>query len=476
MNILLITLDQLRADMVGHPMVETPSLDRLAASGVHFARHFSQSAPCSPGRASLYTGMYQSNHRVVANGTPLDARFDNVAWLARRAGLTPTLFGYTDQGLDPRMAEAEDDPRLDFYAGILPGFDLGLYLPEDQGPWLEWLEDLGHGTFSDYIEALAREPERPAEHSHSAFLSNGFIAWLDQQDAEWFAHVSFLRPHPPYAAAGTYSSLYDPADCGDGIAPAADRHGLHEIALTIDASAAPSTEAGRREMRSQYFGMVTEVDHQLGRILDRLEELDQLADTMIILTADHGEQLCDHGLKEKLGFFPESYAIPCIISDPRLPDGHGTRVEAFTENVDLFATIAVALGLEIPAQGDGMPLQPFFAGDDLQPSQWRSEAHWEWDWRAMVMGSLAPGWPTDRRLEQMNLAVIHDTDGAYVHFADGDWLLFDLVADPTWRTTTSDPVRAASYAQRMLTWRQEHLDRNLADMLLTPERLGRWPS
>ena len=84
MNVLLITLDQFRADMVDHALVATPALDRLRASGVHFARHFAQAAPCAPGRASLYTGMYQANHRVVGNGTPLDHRFDNVARLAGR--------------------------------------------------------------------------------------------------------------------------------------------------------------------------------------------------------------------------------------------------------------------------------------------------------------------------------------------------------------------------------------------------------
>ena len=115
MNILLITLDQFRGDCLscaGHPVVKTPNLDRLAVEGVRFARHYSQSAPCSPGRASLYTGMYQMNHRVVANGTPLDASFDNLALAARRIGYDPTLFGYTDQSVDPRETEGPDDPRL----------------------------------------------------------------------------------------------------------------------------------------------------------------------------------------------------------------------------------------------------------------------------------------------------------------------------------------------------------------------------
>ena len=115
-NVLLVTLDQLRADAIGaagNPVVATPTLDALCASGVRFARHYSQAAPCSPGRAALYTGTYQMNNRVVANGTPLAARFDNVARVARRRGYDPTLFGYTDTGFDPLVADGPEDARLD---------------------------------------------------------------------------------------------------------------------------------------------------------------------------------------------------------------------------------------------------------------------------------------------------------------------------------------------------------------------------
>src|SRR4029079_14359321 len=124
-NVLLIPLDQFRADSMscaGHPLVRTPHLDELAAAGVRLARHYAQAAPCAPGRAALYTGTYQMNNRVVANGTPLDDRFDNIALMARRAGYAPTLFGYTDQGGDPRLASGPDDPRLSMWEGVLPGF------------------------------------------------------------------------------------------------------------------------------------------------------------------------------------------------------------------------------------------------------------------------------------------------------------------------------------------------------------------
>ena len=117
MNFIIITLDEFRGDSMscaGHRVVRTPALDALASQGVRFARHYSQAAPCAPGRAALYTGTYQMNNRVVFNGSPLDDRFDNMARAARRAGYAPALFGYTDQAIDPRTVDS-DDPRLFTY-------------------------------------------------------------------------------------------------------------------------------------------------------------------------------------------------------------------------------------------------------------------------------------------------------------------------------------------------------------------------
>ena len=105
-NVLFITVDQWRGECLGaagHPIVQTPNLDRLAAEGVLFRRHYAQAAPCGPSRASLHTGQYLMNHRSALNGTPLDARFTNLALEVRNAGYDPVLFGYTDASPDPRQ-------------------------------------------------------------------------------------------------------------------------------------------------------------------------------------------------------------------------------------------------------------------------------------------------------------------------------------------------------------------------------------
>jgi arylsulfatase A-like enzyme len=476
-NVLFITLDQFRGDSygaAGHPLVTTPTLDRIASEGVRLERHFSQAAPCAPGRAALYTGTYQMNNRVVANGTPLDAEFSNVAKVAREAGYDPTLFGYTDQGLDPRRATGLDDPRLDNYDGILPGFSVGLYLPESQAGWIHYLRQKGYQVESGWAPALRGEPSRPAEDSLSGFLTTRFVQWLAHQEGGWFAHLSYLRPHPPYAAAGHFASMYDPDDVELPIAPVekVHRHPIHDIAMSVHASAAPTLEADMRVLRAQYYGMISEIDFQLGRVVDAIEQRGEWDDTLVVVTSDHGEQLGDHGLIEKLGFFPQSYHVLGLWRDPRSTN-NGASVHEFTENVDLLPTLCEAIGVGVPSQCDGASLSALLRG---QRVAWRAYAHYEWDYRTYWINDATPHDEVDRNLSRQNLAVSVGEDAAYVQFGDGSFKCFDLAADPTWRSECRDSTRVLEIAQEQLVWRQEFLRREYTDMLLRPSRPGRWPA
>ena len=148
MNVLFITADQWRGDCLsslGHPCLQTPNLDRLAADGVLFEQHFAQATPCGPSRASLYTGMYLQNHRSVNNGTPLDARHTNVALEARKAGYDPALFGYTDVSADPRQ-HTPDDPALRTYSGVLAGMTPMVHTDDHALPWLADLKAKGYAV------------------------------------------------------------------------------------------------------------------------------------------------------------------------------------------------------------------------------------------------------------------------------------------------------------------------------------------
>jgi arylsulfatase A-like enzyme len=271
--------------------------------------------------------------------------------------------------------------------------------------------------------------------------------------------------------------MYDPAAIPDSIlpiAPSADRHRLHETMLSMPNTAAPTDEAALRELMAQYFGMVSEVDHELGRLWDALVELGAWDHTVIVVTSDHGEYLGDHGLIEKGGCFEPSYHVLGIVRDPRLPGSHGTTVDRFTENVDILPTICDAIGVEVPVQCDGLPLTPLLAGEE--PPWWRDAAHWEFDWRGALVGDGDHRWPWDRRLERQHLAVRRDDRSAYVQYGDGSWECFDLAADPTWRTRTDDPAVALAHAQAMLVWRSRHTDRTLADTKVDRGVHGRIPA
>lgn len=475
-NVLFITLDQFRGDclsVAGHPVVRTPNLDRLALNGVRFARHYSQASPCGPGRASLYTGMYQMNHRVVANGTPLDDSFDNIALAARRAGYSPTLFGYTDQSIDPRVTFGPEDARLQSYEGVLPGFECKLDLTGKYMPWREFLRSHGFVADGTTSELLASENERPVEVSVSSFVTNELITWLNQQNDSWFAHVSFIRPHPPYSAAGEYSTMYEGVDVGSPIERAEKVHPFHEVMLGLDSTKAPTGAAELAHMRRQYFGMVSEVDAQLGRIFDAITANNQWDNTVIVVTADHAELLGDHGLKEKVGYWETSQHILTIIRDPRHSQQFGTVVHKFTENVDIMPTICDAIDVAIPAQCDGMPLTSFLKGEELQ--HWRDAAHWEYDWRFALIPFDKYTWPLQRRLEKLNLSVRRSETHAYVQFADGDFMCFDLEKDSTWRTLTDDDAIISREARAMLTWRMEHTNRTNTGFLVEQGGKGRWP-
>lgn len=504
-NVLLITCDQWRGDCLsaaGHKVVKTPNADALAAEGVLFRQHFGGAAPCSPARACLYTGLYQMNNRVCRNGTPLDARHDNIALSARSLGYDPTLFGYTDVSLDPRTL-APGDPRLKTYEGVLPGFSVRQLLPEHQKPWLSWLAlrgvdaDAGfpdiHRPAGEPVENKSDDPVTNAapiyskDETPAAFLTGEFVRWLGEQQREtaWFAHVSFLSPHPPFIVPEPYNTLCDPAD-GPAFRRAgswqAEAGGHPYLAYGMGRQQRASFRPGAgglvrdwgddnfRRIRALYYGMISEVDAQLGRIWQAVKAAGAWDDTIIILTSDHAEMMGDHYMLGKGGFFDGSFHIPLIIRDPRHGKAAGTSVDRFTEAVDIAPTLLDLLGEEPKPHLDGRSLKPFLENE--APEDWRDAAHWEFDFRSIAEGEAERHFGIGSR--QCNLAVIRTQEFKYVHFGGGlPPLLFDLKKDPGELTNVAtNPAYLGvrlEFAEKLLAWRAEHLDQSLALAELTED-------
>jgi arylsulfatase A-like enzyme len=503
-NVLFITVDQWRGDCLsalGHPVLETPALDALAAGGTSFANHWANAAPCGPSRACLYTGTYLHHNRSVHNGTPLDDRFTNVARLARRAGYDPVLFGYTDTSLDPRTLAA-DDPRLRSYEQVLPGFRPVVHDPWEAGSrqWGRWLADRGVDVPAHPHDLYQPIPGFPgadahgstwaparfsAEQSETAFLVEAVTTWIDRHgDRPFFVHASFIRPHPPRRNPVGYHDLYDAEALPPFVAaPTRDEeaaiHPLNQMVLSMPQVRAPEDQRERRQMRATYYGAQREVDDQLAVLFDHLEASGLSGSTLVVLTSDHGEMGGDHWLFEKLGYWDESFHVPLIIRDPdaAADGGRGARVDAFTESVDVLPTICRWMDIEIPLQADGFPLQPFLTGDGLgpdgRPEHWRTEAHWSWNFSDPVTRGAEQflGVP----MAHCSLDVGRGADVKYVQFGcDGDVLpplLFDLSADAAQQ---HDLVRSGeggeigwAAAQRLVQWRMRNEERVLSGTMLT---------
>ena len=490
-NVLFVTADQWRGECLsalGH-LVRTPNLDALAAEGTLCTRNFANTAPCGPSRASIHTGMYQQNHRVIANGTPLDERHTNWALEARRAGYQPALFGYTDTTRHPQRAGATpDDTEVDeVWDGVLPGLDpvvlLGkaFWAPDSWVAWLrqkdyplpERLMDLYTRASTDGEDAGdAPAPLAvPAELHDTWFLVDQVLDYIKGR-AGWCVHLSLLRPHPPWLAPAPYHRMYPPADLPPFVrAPSLDeeaaRHPYMAAALAEKHAKAPADEMRLRHMQAGYFGLMTEVDHNLGRLFDALRASGAWRDTLIIFTSDHGEQMGDHWLIGKLGYFDQSFATPLIVFNPAAPEAQrGTRLSAFTESVDIMPTILDWLGVDIPAQCDGASLLPATRTGSLG-EDWRCEAHWEFDFSR---GGVAQALGAPARHCKLN--VVRGETFKYVHFGAASALppiYFDLANDPaeTINLAQERGQEVAEAAGKLLSWRMMHEDRALTDQLAT---------
>ena len=501
-NILLITADQWRGDCLssrGHLCITTPHLDALARDGVTFARHFCQAVPCGPSRASLHTGLYLMNHRSGTNGTPLDRRHVNWAQVVRGAGYDPVLFGYTDTSPDPRDYPP-DHPALTTYEGVLPGMSVEVLLTTgDITTWVDWLRARGvpipPRPFDLYLRK-ADQPEYEQGGAHPAplqlprelhdtyFMTDRVIEYLSGRREPWCVHLSLLRPHPPWIAPAPYNQRYAPDTLpgfvrADSPQDEAAQHPWLAYQLADRNYRAPDSQRKLRRLKASYYGLMSEVDDNLGRLFAHLKATGQYDDTLIVFTSDHGEQLGDHWLLGKCGYFDQSYHIPLIVRDPRggADATRGSTVTAFTENVDIMPTLLDWLGVDVPHACDGESLLPFVESSG-PPAQWRSEAHWEYDFRD----------PTDVSAEQAlriplhacTLNVIRGERYKYVHFAGLAPLLFDLVQDPQeLHNRANDPSCAPvvlEYAQRMLSWRMRHDDQTLTHLTLTADGVVGRPS
>lgn len=482
-NVLLIVIDQFRADLLSggfEDIVKLPNLRALMGDATSFENHFSVTAPCGPARVSLLTGQYTMNHHAVRNGTPLRHDTPNLASEARKFGYDPLLFGYSDTTHDPRVVPA-DDPRLRSYEEVMPGFKEIVRMRQDTGDQV-WRDHLAaHGIEADGFDIYRPAGDQvndpaiyPADLSDTAFLTDQFLQHMSTVDEGWFAALTYIRPHQPYVAPAPYNSMYAP----DGMPNARQRTGEDENpfinasvetktpdTMVVGFPSLESSDETTATLRAIYLGLATEVDHHIGRVIDWLKDTGQYDNTVLVVTADHGDMLGDFDLWGKTSYHDCATQTPLILRAPGKTQPRS--VSEFTESIDVMPTILDLIGAETPTSVDGYSLIPLL---DEKNVSWREHTFSEFDFGDPIRPSSV-----QRHLglhsDHCNFAVLRTKDFRLVHFG-GELPQLLFAANDEARNLADAPnmlPTVLDLSRKMLSHRMAHADGTFANMMVTTE-------
>lgn len=360
LNVLFIMADDLNTSLgsYGHPVVQSPNLDKLAARGVRFDRAYCQFSWCNPSRASLLTGRRPDELRVYDLGTDfrdttpdaitLPQHFRRNGYTAMRVG---KIFHY---GVPDEVGTPGHDDPASWDITVNPrGRDK---LEENKLTNLTPESSLGGGL--SYLAADGTDEEQT-----DGIVATEAIKLLEaHHDKPFFLAVGFFRPHVPFIAPKKYFDMYpldtivappDATESLKGVPPAAYRQGKkHQL-----------TEVQQREVIRAYYASISFMDAQVGRVLAALDRLGLSENTVVVFLSDHGMLMGEHGQWQKLRLFEESVRAPMIVAAPTFP--RGTVVERSVEFIDLYPTIVEVAGLSRPPRLSGRSLAPLLAQADV---------------------------------------------------------------------------------------------------------------
>lgn len=360
-NILLIYTDQQRFDTIcalGNGHIQTPNLDRLVGEGVAFTQATTPSPVCLVNRWCLHSGQWSSRNRCYSNHHPGLRPPTAIPTLLREAGYITGLSGKNHSFLTPAdLDEWDEKPEL-----------------PDHPEWPQYQE------WTRYREAnyprLAEEPvptSITAEHAKTASALR-FIERHGDGDQPFFLWLSYLYPHTPYEVPEPYFSMYadlPPPQLESGGLAAAGKPYRQQFHQRNNDAIIPFTPEQISLMRRLYYGMVTLIDAEIGKILDFLDERGLGEDTLLVFTSDHGDYQGDHGLMAKSpALYDVLTRVPFIVRWPGHIDAD-RRDDRFASHIDLLPTFAAAAGLPCPPQAQGVNLLPCLRdggdGDAIRP-------------------------------------------------------------------------------------------------------------
>ena len=420
-NLLVILSDQHNprvAGCYGHPIVNTPNLDRLAALGARFTSAYTNCPICVPARASFATGRYVHQIRFWDNAIAYDGSVPSWGHRLIAQGHRVTSIG--------KLHYVSADPARDgFHEEIIP-----MHIADGVGDLSGLIRD------EVIVRTGARKlgPEAgPGESEYTEYdrnIATEACKWLEEtapkhRDKPWVLYVGFVCPHPPFIAPERFFRLHD-----EKTIPMPDRYAAAERPrhpyLDALARGRPYDEGFTgpdmvRRTIAAYFGLVSFLDDNVGKVLAALERAGLAPSTRVLYGSDHGENLGTRGLWQKSTLFEESAGIPMILAGPDVPQGRS--VETPVSLVDAFPTILQAAGARALAEDRDLPGASLIdiANGALRERSAFSEYHAS----ASICGSF----------------MIRRGRYKYIHYVGFEPMLFDLEADPCERRDlASDPV------------------------------------
>ena len=358
MNVLFLICDHHRYDglgCLGNPLAHTPNLDRLAVDSTRFSQCYTQSPVCAAARHSLATGQYVHRHGVLSNPFMPFPGMTTIGHALAPQGFRRQCFGHmhwTDLEMDhgyERYVTQQD------WLATMPAAALARWDAESSGPIRRTTAGPSPRTREQYWgHHVATEATRFMEDAVDS--GEPFLCW-----------AAFTEPHPPFYPPREFYELIDQSEIvladpiPEGAGPA------HPDVLRKRDEWRHLTQVEHRQMLAGYYGMVALVDHYIGQLLYRVEELGIGDDTLVVWTSDHGDQMGENELYTKFIMREASTHVPLMV---RIP-GRMPRVrDELVEHIDLFPTLCDLVGADVPDTVQGRSLVPLLDGEPA-PSDWR---------------------------------------------------------------------------------------------------------
>ncbi len=442
-NIVLIMADQLAPHFTGaygHPLVKTPHMSGLAARGTRFDAAYCNAPLCAPSRFSFMSGQLVTRIAAYDNASEFPATIPTFAHYLRRAGYRTCLSGKMHFVGPDQLHGFEERLTTDIY-------------PADHAWTPDWeLPDERIDSFYHNMDAVRNAGQAATtfqieyDEETAFFARRRIFEYAMEGIAPFCMVVSFIHPHDPYVARPEWWDLYDhdAIDMPDA-SPPPDPHTVR-LMTGIEANAQDVTAAQVRKARHAYYANTSYFDSKVGAVVQALEESHQLDNTIVIVTADHGDMLGERGLWYKMSFFEQSARIPLIVAGPGVR--RQTRPEpcSLIDILPTFMDVAggdVALGMPI----DGISLWPALT----EGRETQTEAIGEY------CAEMAPARP---------VFMIRRGKWKYIHCDADPAQLFDLEADPRERTNLAgDPahgdVAAAFAAEVASRWDSGAISENV---------------